>query len=654
VGPLRRPGVLSQEARAIAKGRPLTPASTLRWRVLGVGLLLVALNSYWVMLGSEVWHSTQLTIASLFFNAVFTLFALVLLNGLLRRAAPRLALSRADILTVYAMVVMLSTISGHTMMGYLLPTIEHVFWFGSEENEWRSLFGQHLPSWLVVKDREALEGYFLGDSSFYRPAHLRAWLPPVLAWTGVIFVLWMVLLCTAVILRRQWTEHERLSYPVTQLPLAVTQSPSAFFSSRAMWLGFGIVAAVDIWNGVAFLNPALPLLPVKNHRVATFSSKPWDAIGGVWVSFYPFVIGLMYFTPLDLSFSCWFFYVFGRLWRVFVRMVGGQNPYSLEQSVGAWVALGLIPLFLGRRTFARIARELVSRRRTVWDAGEAVPYRVAATGIIVGLALLGVLWTQAGMSWWVFALYFALYMSMVVGIARSRAEIGPPVHTLIYVDPGRTLVTAFGAPALGVRNLTAVTLLYPLNRCYRANPMPSQLEALRIAERSGTPPRQVFVGMVIAIVAGALLTFWIYLHVLYQMGAANRARGWLVYMGFETYNRLQSWLAHPRPPQPAEAGGMVGGFLFTILLMALKARFLWFPLHPGGYVLTTGEGFGREWFATFVSWALKFAILRSGGVRGYRRAAPFFLGVLLGDYMLGCIWSLIGIIWQTPTYGVWH
>ena len=99
---------------------------------------------------------------------------------------------------------------------------------------------------------------------------------------------------------------------------------------------------------------------------------------------------------------------------------------------------------------------------------------------------------------------------------------------------------------------------------------------------------------------------------------------------------------------------MYGGFGFTMLLMFLKSRSLWFPFHPGGYVLTTGGGFGREWFATFVSWALKLVILRMGGIKAYRAAAPFFLGVLLGDYTMGCLWSLIGLIWDTPTYGVWH
>ena len=99
--------------------------------ILLIGLALVAFNSYWCLMGTEVWHSTQLTIASLFFNAVFTLLVFVLVNLLLQRFLPRLAMSEADLQTIYVMVVMVSTISGHTMMGYLIPVLTHTFRFAT-------------------------------------------------------------------------------------------------------------------------------------------------------------------------------------------------------------------------------------------------------------------------------------------------------------------------------------------------------------------------------------------------------------------------------------------------------------------------------------------------------------------------------------------
>ena len=92
--------------------------------------------------------------------------------------------------------------------------------------------------------------------------------------------------------------------------------------------------------------------------------------------------------------------------------------------------------------------------------------------------------------------------------------------------------------------------------------------------------------------SGVLITFWAYLHVLYDMGAGSKARGWIVYMGWETFNRLQAWLVSPQETGVPELGVISGSFLFTIFLMLMKIRFLWWPLHPGGYVLVSGTGMG--------------------------------------------------------------
>jgi len=125
-------------------------------------------------------------------------------------------------------------------------------------------------------------------------------------------------------------------------------------------------------------------------------------------------------------------------------------------------------------------------------------------------------------------------------------------------------------------------------------------------------------------------------------------------MGWETYSRLQSWLTDPKSPNYSEMSGIGGGFIFTIFLMIMKVRFLWWPFHPAGYVLTASGSLEILWFPAFISWFIKSSVLRFGGAKQFRLAAPFFLGLILGDYALGCLWSIIGIIFKMPTYIVWH
>ena len=302
----------------------------------------------------------------------------------------------------------------------------------------------------------------------------------------------------------------------------------------------------------------------------------------------------------------------------------------------------------------QVIRKVIGVNSSIDDSAEPVRYRTAVLGILAGMVFLVFFCNHMGMSLWVLGLYSIIYLFMVLGIARARAEVGPPLHSVILIDPGKTLVSMIGTRRLGVHNLSSFTLLYPFNRCYRANPFPSQLEGLRLAERSGIHGRKLIVGMVIAIVFGVFVTFWVYLHVLYNMGAAGKARGWIIYMGWETYNRLQSWLTNPTAPNPSEISVIGGGFLFTISLMIMRIRFIWWPLHPAGFALTAGGKLGLIWFPAFIAWFMKLMVLRFGGAKRFRQVAPFFLGLILGDYTVGCLWSIFGIILKMPTYTVWH
>jgi hypothetical protein len=54
-------------------------------------------------------------------------------------------------------------------------------------------------------------------------------------------------------------------------------------------------------------------------------------------------------------------------------------------------------------------------------------------------------------------------------------------------------------------------------------------------------------------------------------------------------------------------------------------------------------GLFRLWLPIFVSWLAKVLILRYGGLRGYRRALPFFLGLILGEFFVGFLRSLLDL-----------
>ena len=90
---------------------------------------------------------------------------------------------------------------------------------------------------------------------------------------------------------------------------------------------------------------------------------------------------------------------------------------------------------------------------------------------------------------------------------------------------------------------------------------------------------------------------------------------------------------------------------FTCGLMMLRYLFLWWPFHPAGYGISLGKwNMNWYWFSIFVSWLLKLLILRLGQVQAHRRAIPFFMGLVLGEFMVGGSWGLLGIMLEQPMY----
>ena len=630
------------------------PPDGIRLRVFGIGLILALVNAYWISI-NDLQKAVTHTYMSLFSNAVFTLFVLVLLNMLFRRFVPKYTLRNPDILVIYIMVVTASTVAGHRM-NRVLSMLVQPFWFATPENDWRNLFWRFVPEWFTVKDETALSGFFLGETSFFTRVNLMAWIGPVLYWSAFLFVLFFVLICINAIIRKQFTEHERLTYPITWMPLELGRDPVGFLRNRLMWIGFGIAAAINLLNGLSVQLPFFPFIPVGWTRF-TFEEKPWSYMVYTRISFQPFVIGLAYFMPLDLAFSAWFFYFLKKLTQLSLGVtLGWRNLYFDEQAQGAWIALGALALWVGRKHFKRAFVQAFKGTGGIDESKEPMSYRAAILGIVAGVIFL--LWFayKAGLSSWVLLLFLGLFCCSAIGVTKMRSGLGLPVHELLWVDPARTMVTSIGTRAYGPRNLTVLSFLYFLNRDQAAHPMPNQFEVFRIGEQAKINTRKLVWAMLITLILAIPVTFLIFLVILYQHGADNMAP-WLVYIGRESFaRRLQQWLTFPTGTDYVTTGFMGLGVTITGFLLAMKMRFLWWPLHPVGYVLGVSPAeMVYIWVPVLISWCLKFAILRYGGLRAYRRALPFFAGLMLGDYSLGCIWSIINAVFKITVYNMgWH
>ncbi len=95
------------------------------------------------------------------------------------------------------------------------------------------------------------------------------------------------------------------------------------------------------------------------------------------------------------------------------------------------------------------------------------------------------------------------------------------------------------------------------------------------------------------------------------------------------------------------------GFAFTMLMLMMRLRFLWWSLHPVGYAVSGRWGIGRIFLPLVIASAAKWITLRFSGLRAYRRSIPFFMGLILGDFVVGSVWATIGLIFHIPVYVFW-
>jgi hypothetical protein len=175
--------------------------------------------------------------------------------------------------------------------------------------------------------------------------------------------------------------------------------------------------------------------------------------------------------------------------------------------------------------------------------------------------------------------------------------------------------------------------------------MPHQLEGFRLAERVGMTHKKLVFAILFATVLGTLSSFWSLLHIVYQNPGIMRGSG--------TFTQLQVWLSRPTPPDYLAIAFTGLGLMVSFTLMALRTHFLWWPLHPAGYALSAGWTMNMLWLPLFFSWAAKAILLRYGGLKAHQQAVPFFLGLILGEFIIGSFWSLFCVILGHPTYTFW-
>ena len=583
-------------------------------------------------------------------GAVFLLFVLAaMLNPLLNRISPRLGLNRRELLLVFIMMAMASPIPT-VLTSRLIGQFTIPFYFGTPENRWETLILPHIPHWLMQQDMDLLRPFYLGAG---RGAQIQwtAWTPVFLVWVPIVAAVFLAMISTMVILRKQWIVHERLIYPLMQVPLAMTEPPKPgellgpLFNNPVMWMGFAIPATYGTLHGLYSYFP--DVVPVaQNVDPFLMTTEVFRGVPDFYMCLRFNILGFFYFLKTDIAFSLWFFnlLLYGvRGLFVFLgvsmhdptaRIHVVQDTILAHQATGAMLVLFLGGLWVARDHLRDVFRKAFVGDAAVDDGDEILSYRAAVILLVLSSAtIVAWLWV-AGLPVWVGLALLFLAATMLVGYARVIAESGLSDGTS-PTSPIGVLVAGVGSSTIGSQGLV-IMMTATFWTVGRSFVITSAANALRLGEEMGDRRRPLFWTLLLALAVALVAAVWTIMSLSHDYGNLN-----LKIRSGGGYEYAESLIRTPTAPHLwAWINTGIGAAIMAALTIA-RRFYVWWPLHPIGYAIGPINVMDALWFNLFLAWLIKILVLKYGGVKLYRATRPFFMGLILGAFVPAGIFLIV-------------
>lgn len=642
---------MAEVAREYRQKDPTARALTYKSIILGLTLVLVAaLGGFYAR---HILHTTRLAQNHLSLAVVFP-FAITVV--FLRHY---LKLNRGELLVIFSMGLIASTLPTY-FLSRLIASFCVPYYLADPTNRWGEFTHDYLPSWAVIEPGPALTWFFEGLPRG-APVPWEMWIGPLFWWLSLLAALCAVLLCTAVILRKQWIEYERLDYALMELPLAMVEegdTPSRlppFMRSPLFWMGFSFSIFGILWNIVSYFNPTFPVFPWRFEAISF--GRDFQAIR---MNLYWPIVGFAYFINLDVSFSICFFYFLAvieeGLFNRFGVIISEANFCGTSfvpvgwQMIGVWFTVVGWGLWIARSHLRDVFRKAFKGDAKIDDSDELLSYRGAVFGLLGGLLYMACWFYASGMGLWVIAVFLIVMMVVYIGISRIIAETGVITIRAVMV-PQTFIMFTFGTTRLSAQTMVALGMSFGWCGDMKTTLMPALTHSVRLFDTIQHHKRQLVWAICLAMGVGIVASCLYIISMGYEGGAGNYGSQISGGLARGPWDFVVKYARDPVNPDWRKMAFFTSGIAFAALLYFLRYRYTWWPLHPLG--LATGPAYPvtHVIFPIFLGWLSKLAILRFGGSRTYRSARPFFLGLIMGYYVGAGISFFVDMIWF---YGQGH
>jgi len=610
--------------------KPQPPRITARSIILGI-ITVIALNMYTdhagLVAGSSSLVKSQYPMAMLL-PFVLWLF----LNTALKAFTPKFALSGTELLVIYSMSWIAGVIPLEGWAAYLVSTITVPTYYASPENRWENILFNLLPWWTLPDTSPAVIRPFFDGLPNTQAIPWVGWYQPILWWLIISLAVLTAGICLCIILQKQWEENERLTFPLAQFAIELTSGfdePGRLpnlFRNRIFWFGFWVVFGVFAWNIVGYFFTGLPRITIFSGYTSKEIILARD-FPPIYHRILPSVVGLTYFCNLDILLSLWLFrliaiFKLGTFDRIgFTIGQSGQQAKPPEiiniESHGAMAFLALWSLWVARGHLKMVWQAAKEGAKSKLNDG-VISYRTALLGFVTStLFIIG--WMHAvGMSWPVAILQTTLLFLAYLTVAKFTAASGF-THLLPPGSKGGGMVKTF----MGTSNLTPgdfVGIHLVNSSAFFGNDRIPAWPALphHFKIFSAIKQRRILYIAVWAFTIGLLASFTYIIYLAYTHAGQNLHTA--PFSGREGAvrpydNMVKDILADTRTvfDLPKMGVWILGGIQAAILI-TLRNRLPWWPLHPLGLAFQNTSGPRIYAFSIFLTWLSKTLLLRIGGI----------------------------------------
>jgi hypothetical protein len=523
-----------------------------------------------------------------------------------------------------------------------------------------------------------VQGMKRGDQSIrLRDIPWSAWAGTMRFWIPLVLMVYAGFFGLALVLHRQWSEHEQLPYPLAKFAMALLpakdgDAKGAVLGNKLFWMGCGLVLAIHAINYLAVWFPGMVRIPTIYNFSSVAEAFGAHQPGGAY-NFRIFfsVIAISYFLASDVGLSLGLApMVYPFIRAIFVAQgvpltIGGHRSPERVMIAGAFVGMFCSILYTGRHYYMNALRKAFGRPGSKEVKQEAVwgmrVFLLAMVSFVFWLSRVGLDW-QLGV-------ILAIFITVLYVVAsRVVAETGLFFFQAFWLPAG-AMVALLGARAMGpeatiIVFLVSIVLLMDPREAF----MPFIVSALKLLEdrrvkfSTGTAwmSTAMAVGLAIAVVATLFYQ--------YNYGAMGDGwgAGWVPRIAFnETVSVKQRLDAQGTLAESLELSGWgrlasispEDGRLFSfalgiVLVLAFTAgrlRFAKWPLHPVFFLVFASYTGTQFAFSFLFGWFIKSMVTKYGGEKAYHGIKPLMFGLIAGDMLGGFIPIIIGFIYYRVT-----